>query len=138
MTQKSRRPDREEKSDINISPMIDMVFILLIFFVVTAVFVEERGLDADTPQHTTSKSEIPPVIFRIAEDGKIQVLANGRETETPLGAVRTIVADYLVEGIVSFVVEAAPDIPAGRMINVVDEARRGGAEKITLKTDTAH
>ena len=39
----------DDRIDINISPMIDMVFILLIFFIVTTVFVEEEGLDVNKP-----------------------------------------------------------------------------------------
>ena len=49
---KARRSvtDSEEISEINISPLIDMVFILLIFFLVTTSFVSETGVDADRPQ----------------------------------------------------------------------------------------
>ena len=51
--------DEAEMSDINISPMIDMVFILLIFFIVTTVFVEEEGLTVDkpTPQPPDTQQE---------------------------------------------------------------------------------
>ena len=44
----------EEQTDINISPLIDMVFILLIFFIVTTVFVEEPGVEV------TGKGKVPP------------------------------------------------------------------------------
>ena len=41
--------DSDEAMDINISPLIDMVFILLIFFIVTTVFVEETGVEVEKP-----------------------------------------------------------------------------------------
>ena len=44
----------EEVSEINVSPLIDMVFILLIFFIVTTVFVEETGVEVDKPQSASA------------------------------------------------------------------------------------
>lgn len=71
---RSKIADREEApTEVNISPLIDMVFILLIFFIVTTVFVEENGLQVQTPDvappKPTTKNE--PFILNVTEGGAI-------------------------------------------------------------------
>ena len=55
------RKAQTEEASINISPMIDMVFILLIFFVVTSVFVDELGFESTTPDSDKPLVESDPV-----------------------------------------------------------------------------
>jgi len=57
----------DDVTDINISPLIDMVFILLIFFIVTTVFVEEKGLGAQTPD------PVPPIEDEQDDDEKLSL-----------------------------------------------------------------
>ncbi len=119
---------REEPTKLNISPMIDMVFILLIFFIVTTVFVDERGIPADRPMPSLSpqqEKEAEPVIFRVTAAGN--VVHDGME-----------VALSRVEGIVRGARSLHPDVPvilqvergarAGLMIRVMDYARMGDPE----------
>lgn len=63
----------EAPPEINLSPMIDCIFILLIFFIVTTVFVEEVGLDVNKPQAAASVSldENETIEFLVTEDGKV-------------------------------------------------------------------
>ena len=62
----------EKPEDINISPLIDMVFILLIFFIVNTVFVEETGADVDKPQAAAaSMLEKNSVLIAITSEGRV-------------------------------------------------------------------
>tara|TARA_B100001093_G_scaffold161509_1_gene153965 strand:+ start:3576 stop:3800 length:225 start_codon:yes stop_codon:yes gene_type:complete len=62
----------EKLEDINISPLIDMFFILLIFFIVTTVFVEETGADVDKPQAAAaSMLEKNSVLIAITSEGRV-------------------------------------------------------------------
>ena len=68
----------EEGMDINISPLIDMVFILLIFFIVTTVFVEETGVDVEKPE-AASAVQLEKNSILIAVTSKGQVVYGGKE-----------------------------------------------------------
>ncbi len=114
----------DEETKLNISPMIDMVFILLIFFIVTTVFVDERGIPAERPMPAVGRQEdrAEPVIFRVTAAGR--VMHDGAE-----------VSLMRVEGIVRSARSLDPEVPtilqvergarAGLMIQVMDQARRG-------------
>ena len=68
----------EEAMDINISPLIDMVFILLIFFIVTTVFVEETGVEVEKPE-AASAMQLDKNSVLIAVTTKGQVVYGGKE-----------------------------------------------------------
>ncbi len=109
----------DENIDINISPMIDMVFILLIFFIVTTVFVEEEGLDVNKPSpggESTLDNET--VIFHITKDGS--VLYEGKEIG--LSGVRATVRNKMQREVLPLILEVETDAPSGMMVRVMDEA----------------
>lgn len=64
--------DEEQAGEIDLTPMLDVVFILLIFFIVTAVFVKEAGYDVDKPIASMSEaSTLEPILMAIAPNGDI-------------------------------------------------------------------
>jgi len=129
MSRRSIKQD-DEKSDINISPMIDMVFILLIFFIVTTVFVEEQGIEADRPQpgQQSQDDKQEPIKLHIASNG--QLYCNG--SKIGFASIRSKVAELLRKDIVPVIIEVEQDVPAGKMVTVIDEARLGGADKVLV------
>ena len=69
-----KRKKAEEESEIDLTPMLDVVFIMLIFFIVTASFVKEVGLDINKPPPSNSKEKDKPIkniVFRITSDDQI-------------------------------------------------------------------
>jgi len=124
----------EERTDINISPMIDMVFILLIFFIVTTVFVDESGLDVDkpTPSSEPQKNENEePVTFRVTKSN--QVVYKGNVVQP--SRVETIVRERLAENKelpVIFQIERGAF--AGPMVQALDGAKSGGALKMSVSS----
>lgn len=119
-----------EDVKINISPLIDCVFILLIFFIVTTIFVEERGLSANTPSMDAKPATDQELLsFRITGTG--QVLFRGRDVG--LSGVRVTVLNYIQQEKAPVIIEVEDDAPAGIMVRVMDEAQYAGAEEISVK-----
>ena len=66
--------DQDEKEDIDMTPMLDVVFILLIFFIVTASFVKEAGIDVNRPEAATAvKKERANILVAISDKGDIWI-----------------------------------------------------------------
>lgn len=122
----------DEKTDINISPMIDMVFILLIFFIVTTVFVDEIGIGIDKPQPAPPDREQQdrdePIIFRIQANGQIIF----RENQVAASQVQSIVEEILSRSDVPVILQVQRNALSGLMVQVVDYARMGNADKISV------
>ncbi len=66
--------DQDEKEEIDMTPMLDVVFILLIFFIVTASFVKEAGIDVNRPEAATAvKKERANILVAISDKGDIWI-----------------------------------------------------------------
>jgi biopolymer transport protein ExbD len=116
---------------IDMSPMIDCVFILLIFFIVTTTFVEETGIEVDKPQAASSvQLEKTSVLFAITPKGEI--VYGGREVG--MAGVQPIVRRVLQKEKVPVIVQADANATAGLLTRVIDECKLGGAEKVSIAT----
>ncbi|MBD5779354.1 biopolymer transporter ExbD [Pelagicoccus sp. NFK12] len=122
----------EESTDINISPLIDMVFILLIFFIVTTVFVEESGLSANTPDPTSNPNQDDDkelVSFLVRANGEVIY----KDQDVGIGAVRGIVAPAMRQDEHPITVNVEPNARMSLVVAVIDEAESGGAPQVTMK-----
>ncbi len=127
-----RRKHRESnEAIINVTPMLDIVFIMLIFCIVTTSFVKEFAVDMSRPSNEPPKTEkLSEVIFvRIDDTGQIFV----RDHLTDIRAVRAnIVSGLAQKPDASVVVAAARDADVGILVRVVDQARVAGAQQVSL------
>ena len=126
-----RRHRDSDEAIINITPMLDIVFIMLIFFIVTTSFVKEFGIDMNRPSNEPPKTEkLSDVIFvKIDETGQIFV----RNRLTDIRAVRAnIVGGLALQPDASVVVAASREADAGLLVRVVDQARVAGAQQVSL------
>jgi biopolymer transport protein ExbD len=113
--------DEAEMSDINISPMIDMVFILLIFFIVTTVFVQEPGVEVQREFAMSSLDlEKNSILIAITEDGDVVYGGSNIGIVGVRGVVKRLTADNEIMPVILQVDRAAP---AGTVIRVIDEAK---------------
>ncbi|MDH4031476.1 MAG: biopolymer transporter ExbD [Chromatiales bacterium] len=120
-----------EEAEINITPMLDIVFIMLIFFIVTTSFVKEVGLDVNRPSNAPIKEQkISEVVaIRIDENGTISV----QNREVDIRAVRAnIESELATKPEASVVVISDRNADAGILVKVIDQARVAGAEKVSL------
>jgi biopolymer transport protein ExbD len=116
---------------IDISPLIDCIFILLLFFIVTTTFVEETGVEVDKPQAASAvQLEKNSILLALTDKG--QVVYGGREIG--VAGVRPTVARMLQKEKIPVIVQADQTVPAGLLVRVIDEAKLGGAEKVSLAT----
>ncbi|MGA0805450.1 MAG: ExbD/TolR family protein, partial [Pseudohongiellaceae bacterium] len=68
----AKAKDDGEAGEIDLTPMLDVVFILLIFFIVTSVFVKEAGYDVDRPVASTAEQiEVEPILIAISPAGEV-------------------------------------------------------------------
>lgn len=122
----------EEKSEINLSPLIDMVFILLIFFLVTTVFVEETGVEVQKPEAASAVPQERESI-QIAITATGQVVFDGQEVG--LSGVRPLVRRLASESPRPVILLVDEDAPAGLTVRVIDAAGLAGAESVSLAAE---
>ncbi|MGH8019293.1 MAG: ExbD/TolR family protein [Opitutaceae bacterium] len=130
----TRRLFNEEAAaaDINISPLIDMVFILLIFFIVTTAFVEEEGLAFGKPASVSAgrQDEKNTILLTLTSGG--QVRFHGRTLGA--GDVSAAVRGRLQQDPAPVIIHVQEGVIAGFVVRVIDEAKLAGAERISLTT----
>jgi biopolymer transport protein ExbD len=125
----ARRSKREAK-ELNIAPLIDMVFILLIFFLVNTSFVKETGIDVSRPAASTATVQSKATIL-IAVDQNNRVFMDHREIDPR--AVRANVERALAENPEGAVVVVADKTSnTGMAIQVMDGCRMAGAKNVSL------
>jgi len=123
--------DEGDSAGIDMSPLIDWVLILLIFFIVTTTFVDETGVEVDKPQAASSiRLEKNSILLAITDKGT--VVYGGQEIG--IGGVQTIVKRMLEKEDLPVIIQADQKVPAGLLVRVIDEAKLGGAVKISLAT----
>ena len=121
--------DENEVTDINISPLIDMVFILLIFFIVTTVFVEEKGMAVNKPSPVSANNlDKDTVVFLLTGNG--EVIYN--ESDIGVGGVRAIVRQETAREQLPVIINVEEGALAGLVVRVIDESKLAGAENISL------
>ena len=119
--------------DINVTPLMDIVFIMLIFFIVTATFAREKGIDVKTPEDTPpDDATVPPpaLLLSIQPDGFVRV-NNVRIIDAQ--STKPVVEEFMArepKGVV--LVNAAPTSKAGVTVTVMDQAKAGNASAVSL------
>ncbi len=123
--------DSETKSEIDIAPLIDVVFILLIFFIVTTVFVEETGIEINKPRAATQQDlERNSILIGVTRNG--EVFYGG--SEIGVAGVRSTVARLLKQDPMPVIIQADRDTPTESTVSVLDEARQAGATNVFVST----
>ncbi|MCY3623777.1 MAG: biopolymer transporter ExbD [Gammaproteobacteria bacterium] len=126
-----RKPDDEW--EINITPMLDIVFIMLIFFIVTTSFVREPGIDPERPlAHTAATKERANIL--IAVSSADQVWINNRSVT--LHGIRQLVEAARAENPLSSVVIVADQTAStGLVLDLMDNVRAAGVPSIALAAE---
>ncbi len=123
----------QEETEINITPMLDIVFIMLIFFIVTTSFIKETGIDPNRPEADTAIAQARGnILIAINEIGDIWM--NKRKIE--LGQVRQMVEQARNESPESTVVIIADEKSAtGVLIDLMDQIRLAGITNISVAAE---
>jgi biopolymer transport protein ExbD len=124
------RRTKHRTLELNMAPLIDMIFILLIFFLVTTSFVKESGVDINRPTASTAVTKEKASIF-IGISRANRIYLEKREIDTR--AVRANVERALAENPdASIVIVADKESLTGTAIQVLDECRMAGAKNVSI------
>ena len=126
--------DDSAQSEIDLTPMLDVVFIMLIFFIVTASFIKETGVEVDKPQAASaSKLEKQSILIALTEKG--EVVHNKQSIS--IAGVQPLVKRMIQKEPVPVIIQCDRAAPAGLLVRVIDEAKLGGAPKVSLASIAA-
>ncbi len=122
-----------EEANVDLTPMLDVVFILLIFFIVTSTFIQEKALGIEPPPPPTPPQEqqqqVPAILVYIGEDNLITV--NGRYSD--IGGVRANMERLRAENPDSaLIIQAHPRAKAGTIIRIRDEAYNAEMARVNV------
>jgi biopolymer transport protein ExbD len=118
-----------QDAEVNITPLLDIVFILLIFFIVTATFLQESGIGLIVPQDNPPEEQRrppPTMILSVRTDGFVSI--DGGRIVDPR-SVAPVIEEFKAReprGVV--MVSAAPDARAEVTVTVIDQARIAGVD----------
>jgi biopolymer transport protein ExbD len=120
----------EEEQEINITPMLDVVFIMLIFFIVTASFVKEAGIDVNKPEGATAQAkEKANILIAIDAEGAIWI---DRRQVDPRAVRANIERLHAENPQGTVVIQADEDARTGTLVQVMDAARLAGVYDVAI------
>ena len=124
----------EEENEINLTPMLDVVFIMLIFFIVTATFIKEAGIQVERPDATTADpQEDAAILIAISQNDEIWI---DREERDPR-ILRSIIERLHAENPKgSIVIQADEGSTHEALVNVMEAAKAAGVTNVAIASDT--
>jgi len=125
----------EESEEINLTPMLDVVFIMLIFFIVTATFIKEAGIQVDRPNTFTADSqEDAAILIAISASDEIWIDKQERDPRD----VRSVIERLHAENPKGSIVIQADEESTNEMLVIVLEAAKGaGVTNVAIASDDA-
>ena len=128
-----KRARTEEESEVNLTPMLDVVFIMLIFFIVTASFVKEAGIDVSRPPAATAeRKERGNILVAITENDQIWI---DRRQVDPRALRANIERLHAENPQGSVVIQADKLSKNGLLVQVMDAARLAGVSNVALAAE---
>ncbi len=128
-----RRARHDDESEVNLTPMLDVVFIMLIFFIVTASFVKEAGIDVSRPPAAESEKKARGNIL-VQITGNSQIWLDGRQVD-PRALRPNIERLHAENPQGSVIVQADQESENGLLVEVMDAARLAGVESVSLAAE---
>jgi len=131
---RSQRVAKADDSDVNVTPLLDIVFIMLIFFIVTATFIKEPGVDVTRPEAQTAEDQrLVSILVAIDSDNTIWI---NRE-EVPLEGVRATLERLRRENPRgSAVIQADGQAHSELLVQVLEQIRASGVEEVVAVSTT--
>ena len=128
-----RRQRSQQESEVNLTPMLDVVFIMLIFFIVTASFVKEAGIDVTRPPAATAeRKERGNILVAITENDQIWIDRRQVDERSLRANIERLHAEN-PQG--SVVIQADRNSKNGLLVQVMDAARLAGVSNVSLAAE---
>ncbi len=133
MRTRHSRSQSGASAEINMTPLIDMVFILLIFFIVTTSFAKETGVEVNRPSAKTAvKKELANIMIAITASGEIKMEGRTVDRRAVRAHVERMQAEN-PEG--SVIILADKEAKTGLLIEVMDQARLAGVANVSIAAE---
>lgn len=124
------QPEPEEESAIDITPLLDVVFIMLIFFIVTATFVKEAGIDVTRPDAATAvKKESANILIAIGPNNDVWIDRRQIDIRSVRPNIERLHAEN-PQG--SVIIQADKESKTDTLIQVMDASRQAGVYNISI------
>jgi biopolymer transport protein ExbD len=135
MRRKSYHSNNDQQADIDMTPMLDIAFIMLIFFIVTTSFVKESGIEINRPTaQTATRQEQGHIIVAVKANGDVWI----DKRQVDIRAVRANVARLHAENpLGSVVIAADKNTTVDRLTQVMDQIRLAGITNAAIATEVA-
>jgi biopolymer transport protein ExbD len=131
MARKTRR--EAEEAAIDLTPMLDVVFIMLIFFIVTTSFVKEAGIDVNRPKAAKAQQKPTATIFvAVRANGEIWLDKRAVDVERVGATIEKLLAESPTDTVI---VQADKEAKHGVVVSVMDQIKLAGIEKISIAAE---
>ena len=132
MNSRGRHSEGNTATEINISPLLDVIFILLIFFIVTMVFADNEAAKVDLPQAENSSTvNLDATVVIISESGEIFL----DDKSYAISQIKLPLSKSLEKSNGVLIIKASSVSPVQRTVEVMDIAKPLGAKEIYLATE---
>ena len=130
----SRISRGDDESDINLTPMLDVVFIMLIFFIVTATFIKQAGIDVVRPEALTAiQKPTVSVLVAIGASGEIWIDKKKVDEAAVRAHIERLHAENPKGGLV---VQVDKDAKSEKLMSVLSAARAAGLTEVAVSTES--
>lgn len=130
------RTSRRELGEINVTSLVDIIFILLIFFLLTTSFSSESaGLEVELPEASAADMQVAPtdLVVALTKEGDMVVRGETIDLEQLRGLMRE---HKQQKGGGTVIVQADAEVPHGRVVEVVDMAKAEGVPRLGIATQS--
>jgi biopolymer transport protein ExbD len=128
-----RRSNQDEDSAIDLTPMLDVVFIMLIFFIVTSVFIKETGIDVNRPDATnTDSKDNVSILVAISANNEIWIDQRRVDVRAVKANIERLRAENPKGGLV---IQADSEANVKTLTAVADAARGVGIYDVSIATN---
>ena len=128
MRRKNRR--QQDESGLELTPMMDMVFIMLIFFIVTTSFVKETGIEVNRPNaDTAERDEKGNILVAISQNNEIWIDKRRVDLKAVRANIERLKIEY-PEG--SVIIQADKEARSGLLVETMDQIRLAGVQNISI------
>lgn len=128
-----RRGGGDEDADINLTPMLDVVFIMLIFFIVTATFIKQTGINVLRPEAVTAEQKpTVAILIAISPNGEIWIDKKRVDPSTVRAHIEKLHAENPKGGLV---IQADRDSTNEKLMAVLNAARAAGLREVAISTE---
>ena len=124
-----RHKAHSETARVDLTPMLDVVFILLIFFIVTAVFIQENTIDLETPPKGGTGQAVPTIIVSVNEEGTVRVNGRASFVESVRANIERIRAENPQSAVI---IQAHPEASNRIVLRIRDQLASARIESVNL------